>query len=125
VKYWTGEDYLGFGVAAHSFFAGERFANSRDIKGYILGESIECERRKISRAEQMSEYVMLRMRLSKGVSRSEFSLRFGESFDLLYGYKLKKYTEGGFIVDNGDNIFFSDKGFFVSNYILSDILDFG
>ena len=40
LKYWQCDDYLGFGVAAHSYFDGVRFAHSRDIEGYIRGESI-------------------------------------------------------------------------------------
>ena len=124
VKYWTGEDYLGFGVAAHSFFAGERFANSRDIKGYILGESIECERRKISRADQMTEYVMLRMRLARGVEFSDFKARFGVDFNDVYANAFAKYEMGGYVTRGAESISFTDRGFLVSNFILSDVLDF-
>lgn len=124
IKYWMGDDYIGIGVAAHSYFEGERFANSRDFAAYITGADITESRMKISDSEKMTEFIMLGMRLANGVSRSEFSRRFGVSFDLIYGDRFKKYVSGGFVADDEDNIFFTDKGFFVSNYILSDVLDF-
>ena len=103
---------------------GERFANSRNITEYINNTDITESKRKISDHEKITEFVMLGMRLASGVSRAEFCDKFDFSFDELYGERFKKYINSGFVVDNGDNIFFSDKGFFVSNYILSDVLDF-
>ncbi len=124
IKYWMGDDYIGLGVAAHSYFEGERFANSRNFAYYIDNKDITESKIKISDSEKLTEFVMLRMRLAGGVSRAEFFDRFEVSFDNIYRDSFKKYIDGGFVVDNGDNIFFVDKGFFVSNYILSDLLDF-
>ena len=124
VKYWRGDDYIGIGVAAHSYFEGVRFSNSRDFEAYINNADITDSKREITPNERQTEFVMLGMRLSCGVNKSEFFARFGVSFFECYGERIKKYIDNGYVVDNGDNIFFTDKGFFVSNYILSDILDF-
>jgi len=124
LKYWTGGEYIGFGIAAHSYFCGERFANSRDIDGYLVGENVESERKKISHSEQMTEYVMLRMRLSRGVELLDFAERFGKDFDELYRDKLLKYERGGYVKREHGSVSFTDKGFLVSNFILSDILEF-
>lgn len=124
LKYWLGDDYLGFGVAAHSYFGGERFANSRDFFAYLGNADIIESRCNISASERMTELVMLRMRLSRGVSHSEFFNLFGQRFESLYGSRLKKYIEGGYVVTDENYTFFTDKGFFVSNYILSDLLEF-
>jgi oxygen-independent coproporphyrinogen III oxidase len=35
LRYWTRGEYHGFGLGAHSFLDGERFANTRDIRRYI------------------------------------------------------------------------------------------
>jgi oxygen-independent coproporphyrinogen III oxidase len=35
LRYWTRGEYHGFGLAAHSFLGGRRFANTRDIRRYI------------------------------------------------------------------------------------------
>ena len=124
IKYWMGDEYLGLGVSAHSYFGERRFANSNDVGAYIRGTDITSENRYIPSAEQMTEYVMLRMRMSAGVQHSDFSSRFGKDFETLYQKKLDRYVKQGFVISDGGRTFFSDRGFFVSNYILSDILDF-
>lgn len=123
IKYWCGDDYLGFGVAAHSYFCGERFSNSRNIAAYLRGEDITEERRAIPKKEQITEYVMLRMRMSDGICRSDFKARFGVDLEEFCG-GLSRYASLGFILDDGERVAFTDRGVFVSNTILSDILDF-
>ena len=123
IKYWRGDDYLGFGVSAHSYFKGERFSNSRDIAAYVRGEDITEERRAIPQKEQMVEYVMLRMRMSDGICRSDFKARFGAELEEFCG-DLSRYVAPGFMTDDGERVAFTERGIFVSNTILSDILDF-
>ena len=123
IKYWTGDDYLGFGVAAHSYFCGERFSNSRDIAAYIAGTDITEERRAIPKKEQMTEYVMLRMRMTAGIDCTDFKARFGVELEEFCG-SLDRYISAKFIKRDGTRVSFTDKGIFVSNTILSDILDF-
>ena len=123
IKYWQGDDYLGFGVAAHSYFKGERHSNSRDIAAYVRGEDITEERRAIPKKEQMTEYVMLRMRMRGGICRSDFKARFGVSLEEFCG-ELSRYVTLGFMTDDGERVAFTERGIFVSNTILSDILDF-
>lgn len=123
IKYWQGDDYLGFGVAAHSYFKGERHSNSRDIAAYVRGDDITEERRAIPKKEQMTEYVMLRMRMSDGICRSAFKARFGVSLEEFCG-ELSRYVSLGLMTDDGERVAFTERGIFVSNTILSDILDF-
>ncbi len=123
LKYWTGADYLGFGVAAHSYFDGERFSNSRDISAYIRGEDITEERFKISEKEKIAEYIMLRMRLAAGINCSDFQSRFGVSLFDVVG-SLDRYVEAGYIKKDAGCVSFTERGVFVSNTILSDILEF-
>lgn len=121
-RYWLGEEYLGFGVAAHSFFEGDRYGNSRDIKAFISGEDITAERRSLTAHEADEEYVMLRLRLASGIDEAEFERRFGESFTCRYPY-VDLMLKEGFMQKTDGHISFTDKGFFVSNYILSEMLD--
>jgi oxygen-independent coproporphyrinogen-3 oxidase len=72
--------------------------------------------------EKMDEYVMLRLRLSDGVDTKEFESRFGITFKNRYK-KLEMYVKNGYVTEKNGNYAFTPKGFFVSNYILSDILE--
>ena len=124
IKYWRLDDYIGFGSAAHSYFDGVRFAHTRDIESYISGENTYCEVCSIQRREAMNEYVMLGMRLADGINISDFEARFGENFENCFGAKLKKYAPEHVYMDK--NVCrLTPKGMFVSNFILSDVLDFG
>ena len=122
LKYWSGGEYLGFGVAAHSFFGNERFGNSRDMEGFLEGRDIVSERYELTDVERRNEYVMLSLRLSKGLDLNEFRGRFGE--DLLGRYpNLRSYIEKGFMTQADGRLAFTDKGFFVSNYIISELIE--
>ena len=123
LKYWEYDDYIGIGVAAHSFFGGVRSSHSRDIEGYIRGENIIDDTQKIEGDEAVSEYVMLAMRLSRGVDIAKFKAKFGLDFYEKFGGKIAKFSPE-FIEKNAKNCKFTSEGMFVSNYILSEMLDF-
>ena len=123
LRYWLGEEYLGLGPAAFSYFGGERFSYAPNIVSFADGEFIIDEREKINVSDEMTEYVMLRMRLRSGVNASDFKRRFDkEFFDVYPG--LLEYQKSGHVEIFGDVCRFSDKGLLVSNYILAEILDF-
>lgn len=124
LKYWNCDEYLGFGVAAHSDFGGVRFGNSRDIEEYLVDRDITEERTIPDQTERISEYVMLRFRLCEGVNIPAFESRFGVSFDGTFGKKLKLFEAEGLVLREGERCYLSREGMLVSNTILSDVLDF-
>ena len=132
VKYWNCDEYLGLGPAAHSFFNGNRFSFCRDAEKYMRaienpGANIRITEgtEEIMTKERLGEYVMLRFRLTEGISVKEFYRLFGRDFEAMYGKKLARYMDYGLVGTSEGRYFFTPKGLFVSNYILSDILDFG
>ncbi len=131
LRYWNCEEYLGFGPGAHSYFGGRRFAFRRDLEDYIRNmehpgcvENMLSEDYEIKPSERLGEYVMLRLRLTEGVDTDAFAARFGVSFEKLFGKYLKLYESNGFMKKTGRRWQFTPKGMFVSNYILSAMLDF-
>lgn len=123
LRYWMGLEYIGFGVAAHSYFGSERFGNSRDISAFLEGRDITEERQLLSDSDKKREYIMLRLRLAEGISAADYKNCFDKELwqDIP---SLKAYIEQGFMISDGEHISFTDKGFLVSNTILSDIIDF-
>ncbi|MBO5374254.1 MAG: radical SAM family heme chaperone HemW [Clostridia bacterium] len=127
MKYWLSEDYVGFGPSSHSFFEGRRYYYERDIDAYldsirsgdVPSRTSEAERAP-SLEEQMDEYVMLKLRLCDGVDVAQFKNRFGVDFSSRY--ELEKYIKSGHVIKNDSSYSFTPSGFFVSNFILSDIL---
>ena len=125
-KYWRLDDYLGVGLGAHSFMDSERFFNISEMEEYISaaesGGTLVEERTPVTLNEQMSEFVFLGLRCEDGISLREFKKRFGVSITDVFGAPIKKYTDWGFLVSDGERLKFSDKGFFVSNLILADFV---
>ncbi len=120
MRYWRCGEYLGFGIAAHSFFDGERFGNSRDIEAFLRGEDIVAQTQMLSEAQRCAEYIMLGLRLCKGIDAREYKELFGR--ELFEDIEFQKYVDGGFMVREKTRVFFTEKGFLVSNAILADIL---
>ena len=121
LRYWRGEDYLGFGVAAHSCFRGVRFGNSRDLDAFLRGEDITEERAVLTEGDRLSEFVMLRLRLAEGIDTAELEGRFGMERDTLFP-TLPRLIEGGWLWERDGRFGFTDAGFFISNALLAELL---
>lgn len=131
LKYWNCDEYLGFGVSAHSFFNGSRFSFTPDIGKYIQGVTVKESRIRITDScetveerERMGEYILLRLRLAAGISEREFVSKFGLSFESLYGKKCEMFIKNGFMTAKNGVYALTPAGMFVSNYIISEILEF-
>lgn len=123
LKYWKRDEYLGFGVSAYSFFGGERFGNSRDVKGFLEGRDVRIQKERIGREEALEEYIMLGLRLSDGVSEEEYRELWGRDL-LLDCPKITDFVRAGYMEKRDGRVFFTDSGFFVSNSIIAELLDF-
>ncbi|MBQ3490773.1 MAG: radical SAM family heme chaperone HemW [Clostridia bacterium] len=128
MRYWKLEEYLGFGPAAHSFFDGTRFSYAKKLKQFIL---LPCQRsnlietqEKATVADSALEFVMLGFRLRAGIDVVEYGERFGDDFEARYGAKMQPFIEKEYIMKTKNGYRLSRRGLMVSNYILSEILDF-
>ncbi len=130
IKYWLGEDYIGLGVAAHSYFNGERFEATKNIKTYVYAMELVKKKipiyvsyEKISPSEAAKEFFMLGMRLYEGIEKKEFAAKFGDVVANMYLNPLKDYVEEGYVNINNGIYSFTEKGMYVSSYIISDIFE--
>lgn len=122
LKYWQREDYLGVGLAAHSCIGSRRFLNVANMEKYFSGERIAGEET-ITPHDILCEKIMLGMRLDVGV---DFELlQKGTDEDVRkYERAFDRYILGGYAKKEGRRLSFSNDGMYVSNSILSEILDF-
>lgn len=121
MKYWKLQDYLGLGPGAHSFVNGKRFAYARDVLGYIkaINDDLEPEYSEniiISENDMLNEEFMLNMRLSHG-----YDIDGRLTLDT---ERLALFEKYGYLIKLGNNVRFTDTGFLVSNYILSELTNF-
>ena len=128
LKYWNCDDYVGFGVSAHSCLGRSRYAVKSDVQGYIRAiDSGDCDYftkiESLSDEEFFEEYIMMRMRLLDGLSLSDCKEKFSKELPAKYTERMNPFINSGHILYKNGSYSLSDDGMYLSNYILSDILD--
>jgi oxygen-independent coproporphyrinogen-3 oxidase len=122
LRYWQGGRYLGFGLSAYSYFDGERFGNTSDPSLYLSGKGIATDREIIDLEREAYEYVMLGLRLGEGISLRDYSTRFGSDF--LDGRRdsIDSLIGMGYATLDGDRLKLTERGFYVNNAILTELI---
>ena len=125
LKYWMGHPYIGFGPGAHSDFGGRRYSFLRDLEGYItgvLGGGVVIDSSDlIPSRERGSEYLMLRLRTTRGIEEWEYRREFFLNFDPIE-QKLEEYEHQGWAERHDRRWNLTPKGFLVSNQLIGDLL---
>lgn len=121
LKYWRDEEYIGLGAAAYSYFGGRRYGNSRSFDKYMAGapyENVDIP----DREGEMLEYAMMRLRLDEGIDLFDYKERFGISFETGREEKLSAYSKAGLLECIHGRVHLTERGFYLSNTIMADIL---
>lgn len=116
-KYWLDKEYLGFGPGAHSFFNGRRYYYPADTKRF-MSEGITNDDGAGGTSE---EYIMLNLRLSRGLVFSEFRQRFGFDIKKDVTEHIALLEKHGLCRCEDERIFLTNQGMLVSNAIIADI----
>ena len=126
LKYWMGEEYLGFGPNASSDFGGWRFTTLDDLHAYIesigQGKPVLLDSQQIPPRERAGEYLMMRLRTVTGLDPQEYENRYLLPFAPLER-ELLKCKESGLAAKTFDGRWhLTPNGFLISNTIISDLL---
>jgi len=113
--YWKLEPFLGIGAGAWSFDGAKRWHNVRNVRLYV--ESLLRKKSPpkageilLNESELKREKIIMGLRLAEGVPSE------------LVGDKIPKEFFGEFFTKRGNNVAFTDKGFLVSNTLLSMLI---
>ena len=128
VKNWKCQDYIGFGPAAHSLFEGVRFSYKKEIRSFIAdplqrGNLID-DYDEQTKADIAKQFVMLGFRLRLGIDVAEYAERFNDDFEARYLKKMTRFIENQYILPTKTGYRLSRQGLLISNYILSELIDF-
>ena len=126
LKYWSGEEYLGFGPDAASDFGGRRFTAVRDVHAYIdgilTGGVVLREVQEVPSRDRAGEYLMMRLRTSMGIVPEEYERKFLLPFAPLEA-ALETFRHRGLAVHTYDGRWhLTPQGYLLSNSIISDLL---
>ena len=122
MKYWACSEFIGVGASAYSYLDGKRFGNTRDIYKYIEKLGISEYTDTVDFESEKYEYCMLALRLKRGISLSEYHRLFSEDFMVGREDVISRLVDSGYINNECDSISLTEKGFYVSNYIITELL---
>ena len=117
-KYWELEDYLGIGPGAHSYIDGKRFYFESDTKSFIKGEKAVFD----DFGGDQQEYIMLKLRLKKGLSLTELKNLYSENALIKIKGKAPFLKEQGLIDFDGERISLTRKGYLLSNSVICELI---
>ncbi len=128
MNYWNQKEYIGFGVAAHSYTNEIRYSNVESVEEYIqnfkMGKQednfVFHEKQNI--ISKQKEYMLLGLRKIKGVSIQEFKNKFVENPIYLYHTELEKLVNEELLEIDGDYIKLTNKGLDLANLVWEEFV---
>lgn len=137
---WNQEEYLGFGLAAHSYYQNKRFSNIDCLEQYMKNiynlrkESylIDLENNKYEglielyeiqdKASQMKEFMMLGLRKIEGVKISDFERKFKINPLFYFRFEISVLTDEDLIEVDLNNIKLTNKGLDFANLVFEKFI---
>ena len=126
INNWKTCEYIGLGLAAHSYYKGYRYSNTCNMDQYIENsrnlQDIQEDRQHVGLKAQMEEFMFLGLRLTEGIDIREFEKRFKKSIYSIYGAQIKNHLKNNLLAKGNGRIWLTDYGQDVSNMVLCSFL---
>ena len=126
MKYWTLDDYMGFGPGAASSVGNLRYTFVKDLKRYIACVNRRTglleEYETVDALERSVEYVMLGMRTSRGISETDYRRRAQSNWSAIHKV-LVAFQEKGWVEQTEDRWHFTVPGYLISNTLIGILLE--
>ena len=119
---WKQHSYLGFGVAASSYYNNIRYSNTDNLEEYLKDSSKKNIEEKQSLEDTKKEYMMLGLRTLEGIDISEFKQKFGENPLYLFRKELDKLVKENLLEIDLNNIKLTSKGLDLANLIWEEFV---
>lgn len=125
---WNQEEYIGFGVASHSYMNNKRFSNTCKLEEYIkncnnneFSKNVTIQEEQ-TKQSKMREFMMIGFRKLAGVSISEFERRFRISPLFYFRFEISRLVEEDLIEVDLDDIRLTKKGLDLANIVFEEFI---
>ncbi|MDY4692351.1 MAG: radical SAM family heme chaperone HemW [Blautia sp.] len=126
IGYWTRKDYLGLGLGASSLYGTFRFKNTENMEEYMkysaVSDKIRIVEPELTLQDEMAEFMFLGLRMTRGISKTDFQREYGLPVEKVYGKVLEKYMNLKLMEEKDDRIFLTRPGIHVSNAVMADFI---
>ncbi len=124
--YWVQTSYLGFGVAAHGYYAGERRGNVRGLAGYLRriehGEDPAVSVEAIDADRARSDGMIMGLRLIAGIERAVYRRQHGADPVDLWPGELALLQAQGLLAVTPERIALTREAHLLGNYVWEHFL---
>ncbi|HHT95519.1 MAG TPA: radical SAM family heme chaperone HemW [Clostridia bacterium] len=126
IGYWNRDEYLGFGLSAHSLYNETRYSNTEDLHQYISllnkYEKPVVHTDTLTKEEIITEYIILKLRMNSGLDIAHFQDKFDLNFEEKYGDKLKTLVNTGLLYKQSDSYKLTRSGMDVANKVFVEFV---
>lgn len=126
LNYWRGGEYIGLGIAAHSYIDGKRGWNISKLPDYIKrlknGQSPQEESKRLSVLEQFMDAFLFGLRMNEGVDVEKLEKRFNVQLDEARKNILHQMLEHRLIVQDESWLRVTDQGRLVLDEICARLI---
>ncbi len=130
LTYWQNQPFYGFGMGATSYTQGQRVARPRTQQTYrewvmaYQQAGGQLPDPTLSLTEQLTDRLMVGLRLAEGIELAPFTKAFGADFMTMVKRCLHPYIQSGQVILDPHRLRLSDPdGFLFSNTILADLFN--
>ena len=125
---WYQKEYLGFGVAAHSYINKERHCNTNSIEEYIknvksnnlINNRTICEIQ--NKNDEEKEYMLLGLRKIDGIDIQEFKNKFVDNPIYVFYKELERLSSEGLLEIELNKIKLTKKGLDFANLVWEEFV---
>ena len=119
--YWGPGEFLGLGPAAHSHWAGRRWANARRLEEWAAGAPREFEEA-LDPEARAREALVFGLRRLDGVEREKFCQETGFDYHALRGGEIAWLVQLGMLEETDNRLRLTEKGLVVSNAVFAELV---
>lgn len=127
---WNQEEYLGMGVAAHSYLNSKRYSNTENLEQYInklleeegIKNDIVTVHEEQTLEDKQKEYMLLGLRKIEGVKISDFKNKFVQNPIYVCRKELDKLVKEDLIQVEDNNIKLTKKGLDLANLVFEEFV---
>jgi oxygen-independent coproporphyrinogen III oxidase len=124
--YWTGLPFYGFGPGAARYIDGIRTTNHRSVTSWIkrvlANRSMVGDEEQLSPEDRAREILVISLRRTEGISKSEFHIRTGYFPDEISGEAISRNKKVGLLEETATHLRLSREGRFLADTVIVDCL---
>lgn len=125
---WKQKQYIGLGLAAHSYVSEIRYSNTENLETYLQNiHDGKLEKNRIIQERQnledtQKEFMMLGLRMIEGILICDFKEKFGTNPLYLFRNELNRLVSEGLIEVDLDRIRLTNRGLDLANVVFEEFV---